>query len=137
MEHETFFRCTSLASVTIGDGLTSIPTEAFLECSSLTSVIIGDGVTSIDHYAFEFCSSLTSLTIGKSVKSIGYYVFYGCNSLKQCYIYATNPPSINAGYYPSFPKYGNQTILYVPLRYGAKYNTSSWGSYFKNIKEME
>ena len=137
MEYETFFRCTSLTSVTIGDGLTSIPTDAFLKCSSLTTVTIGDGVTSIGHYAFEFCSSLTSLTIGKSVKSIGYYVFYGCNSLKECYCYATQPPSINASDYPSFPKYGNQTILYVPLRYGSKYNTSRWGSYFKNIKEME
>ena len=137
MEYETFFRCTSLTSVTIGDGLTSIPTDAFLKCSSLTTVKIGDGVTSIGHYAFEFCSSLTSLTIGKSVKSIGYYVFYGCNSLKECYCYATQPPSINASDYPSFPKYGNQTVLYVPLRYGSKYNTSRWGSYFKNIKEME
>ena len=137
MEHETFYRCTSSTSVKIGDGLTSIPTEAFLECSSLTSVTIGDGVTSIGHYAFEFCTSLASLTIGKNVKSIGYYVFYGCNSLKECYCYATQPPSINANSYPSFPKYGNQTILYVPLRYGAKYNTSNWGSYFKNIKEME
>ena len=137
MEHETFFRCTSLTSVTIGDGLTSIPSEAFLECSSLTSVKIGDGVTSIGHYAFELCSSLTSLSLGKKVSSIGYLAFYKCDSLKECYCYATRPPSINAGDYPSFPKYGNQTILYVPLRYGAKYNTSRWGTYFKNIKEME
>ena len=136
MEHETFFRCTSLTSVTIGDGLTSIPSEAFLECSSLTSVKIGDGVTSIGHYAFELCSSLTSLSLGKKVASIGYSAFYGCNSLKECYCYATRPPSIKHDY-PSFPKYGNQTILYVPLRYGSKYNTSSWGTYFKNIKEME
>ena len=137
MESETFYNCTSLSSVTIGDGLTSIATETFLSCSALTSVTIGNGVTSIGHYAFEFCSSLASLTLGKSVKSIGYYVFWGCNSLKQCYCYATQPPSINANSYPTFPKYGNQTILYVPLRYGAKYNTSNWGSYFKNIKEME
>ena len=63
--------------------------------------------------------------------------YTACNSLRQCYCYATQPPSINAADYPSFPKYGNQTILYVPLRYGAKYNTSRWGTYFKNIKEIE
>ena len=134
---EAFSGCKSLTSVTIGDGVKSIGIETFYSCISLTNVVIGDSVTSIGHYAFEFCSSLDSLTIGKNVTSIGYYAFYGCTSLTQCYCYATNPPTINAYDYPSFPKYKEQTILYVPLRYGAKYNMSNWGKYFLSITEMD
>jgi hypothetical protein len=34
-----------------------------MSCSSLTSVTIGNGVTSIDHSAFSTCSSLTAFTV--------------------------------------------------------------------------
>ena len=73
--------CTSLTSVTIGDGVTSIGYEAFYRCSSLTSITIPDSVTSIGSYAFQNCNSLTSVTIGEGVTSIGTYAFDGCGSL--------------------------------------------------------
>ena len=49
--------------------------------SSIQSVIITDGVTSIGDYAFEFCSSLISITIPNSVTSIGEWAFNWCSSL--------------------------------------------------------
>ena len=75
-----FSYCTSLASITIPDGVTSIGAYAFF-CTSLTSVVIPDGVTSIDESAFFDCTSLASITIPDSVTSIGYRAFYGCTSL--------------------------------------------------------
>ena len=76
-----FYRCSSLTSVDIPDGVTSIGNGAFEICHSLTSVDIPDGVTSIGNGAFEICHSLTSITIPDSVTSIGNSAFDSCDSL--------------------------------------------------------
>ena len=49
--------------------------------SSIISVIIEDGVTSIGMEAFYGCTGVTSVTIPNSVTSIGWRVFSGCVSL--------------------------------------------------------
>ena len=81
-----FYGCTSLTSAIIGDSVTSIGEDAFYKCTSLRSVTIGDSVTSIGDDAFYGCSSLKSVTIGDSVTSIGNYAFSGCSSLDAVYI---------------------------------------------------
>lgn len=53
--------------------------------SSIKSVVIEEGVTSIGNYAFNACSGLTSVTIPNSVTSIGRSAFYGCTNLKTVY----------------------------------------------------
>ncbi len=106
IEENAFRDCTTLTSVTIPSGVTSIGNSAFSgcdnlttvmfggnsqlqsigdaafsSCSTLTSITIPEGVTSIGRAAFEDCSSLTSITIPEGVTSIGDSVFYGCDSL--------------------------------------------------------
>ena len=76
-----FYRCSSLTSVDIPDGVTSIDDYAFNYCLSLTSVNIPDGVTSIGDRAFSMCYGLTSVTIPGSVTSIGSYAFSFCSKL--------------------------------------------------------
>ncbi|MDE6773738.1 MAG: leucine-rich repeat domain-containing protein, partial [Treponemataceae bacterium] len=56
-----FYGCTSLTSITIPKGVTSIGVRAFEGCTSLTSVTIGDDVTEIGEYAFYDCTSLTTI----------------------------------------------------------------------------
>ncbi len=69
----TYYIPSSLKKVTITGG--NILYGAFYNCSSLTSVVIGNGVTSIGGYAFSNCSSLTSIVIPDSVTSIGNSAF--------------------------------------------------------------
>ena len=72
---------TSITSVEIGSGVTSICKVAFYSCGNLTSVTIPNSVTSIGNDAFCFCGKLTSITIPNSVTSIGEYAFSGCSGL--------------------------------------------------------
>ena len=133
-----FHGCETLKKVTIGDNVTSIGKHAFRSCDALTSVSIGSGVITIGEFAFYFCDHLTSLKIGNSVTSIGRDAFSFCELLTNVSCYAITPPAINTSdFNSSFEKYGDDTILFVPKKYGSKYKSSSWGKYFTNIVEME
>ena len=78
-----FSGCSSLRSITIGNGVTgSIGYGAFSGCSSLESITIGNGVTSINGGAFDGCSSLRSITIGNGVTSIVSWTFDDCSNLE-------------------------------------------------------
>ena len=69
---------TTIKSVIIPNGVTSIGDHAFYKCTGLTSVTIGNSVTSIGKGAFCNCRGLTSVTIPSSVTKIGGSAFYGC-----------------------------------------------------------
>lgn len=65
----------------------SIPSKAFYNMTSLRSVVIPDGVTTINRLAFAGCANLTGLTIPNSVYTIyhtseGASPFSGCTGLK-------------------------------------------------------
>ncbi|MBR6829683.1 MAG: leucine-rich repeat protein, partial [Paludibacteraceae bacterium] len=66
----------SITSVVITDGVTSVSQYSFSQCENLTSVTIGNDVETIGQFTFNDCgSSFTSLTIGNSVQSIGMAAF--------------------------------------------------------------
>ena len=99
--------------------VTSIGYQAFYNCSSLTSITIGNGVTSMGYSAFEGCTSLTSITFGNSSKltSIGYWAFKGCSGLTSI----TIPDSVtsigssafnNTAYYNDESNWEND-VLYI------------------------
>ena len=91
-----FYGCSSLTSITIGNGVTSIGNAAFYDCGSLTSITIGNSVTSIGGGAFVDCTGLTSITIPNSVTSIGDYAFSGCTGLTTVNWNATECTSVSS-----------------------------------------
>ena len=80
-KNSPFYYNSSVKSVIIENGVTSIGNQAFYGCASLTSITIPNSVTSIGSYAFTGCVSLKSVTIPNSVTSIGDNAFYKCASL--------------------------------------------------------
>ena len=89
-----FYKCSSLASITIPNSVTSIGGATFYDCKSLTFTI-PDGVTSIGGSAFYGCSSITSISIPESVTSIGVSAFEG------------------TGYYNDKSNWENGNVLYI------------------------
>lgn len=71
--------------VIIPDGFTSIACS-FTGCTSITSITIPEGVTTIDRYAFINCTSLKSVTLPSSLTDIGYMAFYGCTNIESVFI---------------------------------------------------
>lgn len=78
---ETFKGNTSIRSLVISEGITTIPLQGFQSCSNLTSITIPASVTRIDRFAFQNCARLASINIPEGVTSIGESTFQGCSSL--------------------------------------------------------
>ena len=77
--NSAFNGCPNLATVELGDGVTSIGKNAFLRCTALTSITIGDRVISIGDSAFNGCTALEAANIGSG--SIGASAFQNCSRL--------------------------------------------------------
>ena len=77
----------NIKNVSIADSVTDIGDEAFYNCTDLTNVVIGDGVTTIGYRAFYNCDGLTDVVIGKGVTVIDDYAFNACSNLKTVTIY--------------------------------------------------
>jgi len=78
----------------IPNSVTSIDGVVFMDCTSLTSIDIPDGVTSIGSCAF-LRSGLTSINIGSGVTTIGSSAFVNCENLLAVTSRATSVPSTN------------------------------------------
>lgn len=76
-----FTNCTNLATLQLGNNVTSIGGSAFSQTALSGILSIPDGVTSIGAQAFQDLTDLTTLSIGTGLASIGNYAFDGCTGL--------------------------------------------------------
>ena len=76
-----FDGATSLASLTIPENVSNIPSTMCYGCSSLKSVTLPEGIKAIENFAFANCNSLSNINIPQSVQSIGIASFDNCNTL--------------------------------------------------------
>lgn len=58
IQHDAFNGCTSLVSVTIEEGATSIATNAFAGCTALENISIPNGLKGVFRSSFDGCESL-------------------------------------------------------------------------------
>ena len=94
-----FHGCGRLTSITIPEGVTSIGNSAFDGCKGLTSIVIPEGVTSIGVAAFYECGGLASVFLPSTLTSIGTYAFYRCGGLGDVFYYGntSQKASISVG----------------------------------------
>ena len=83
--------CSSIKSIVIGNGVTSIGKNAFNNCEFLESITIPANVKSISEYAFYSCQKLTTVIFDgtPTLATIGKYAFRNCLSLKSITIPAS------------------------------------------------
>ena len=74
-----------ISTVTIGDGVETIPDYLFYQCTDITSIKFPSSVVTIGEGAFTRCHGLTELTIGPNVTSIGQKAFEACVDIKTLY----------------------------------------------------
>lgn len=78
-----FNNCPNLTSVTLAPGVTYIGKMAFCCCEGLTQLKLPATITRIEKEAFYGCSNLTTINCPKSVTSIAARAFASCDSLKE------------------------------------------------------
>jgi len=106
----------SITSVVVESGVTSIGDYAFQGCTNLTEVTIS--VTSVGQSAFSDCTGLTDVTIGNIVTTIGDYAFQGCTNISTIISHRAAPPTVYANTLTSIP---SSCCLYVPSGSVASY----------------
>lgn len=95
----------------------------FIDCP-LASLTIGDGVKSIPAYLAYNQTGITSLTIPGSVTSIGDYAFSGCSGVKYFYCNALTPPTLGSNCFPS-----RANIIVPAIAYAQYKSNSQWNAY--------
>lgn len=77
-----FAYCSSLDSISFGEGITEIPSYLFACCTGMTSIEIPETVERIDQGAFSECSNLVRVKIPESVTTIDKGAFLGCTAIE-------------------------------------------------------
>ena len=123
IEKMAFSNCTGLASISIPNSVIRIEGDTFYRCSSLESVTIPDSVVFIGNSAFSKCTGIKSVDIPESVTEIGLWAFADCVELNEVRIRARN---VNIGE-GAFLRCGKLTIyksggLKLSEIFGTKWN---------------
>ena len=104
------FRGTSsLTSVIIPDGITTIGGSAFYE-SGLVSISLPSSVTTVGTYCFNNCDSLTDVTWSANATTVPERCFYDCDALTSVVI----PEGVTSIGYRAFYGSGNLQNITVP-----------------------
>ena len=121
-----------LTSVTIGNNVTSIGTQAFIGCQSLSSLTIGSSVTTIGTNAFDHCDELTEVTLPASVTTINDAAFKNCGKLQRVNIQHDGAVSLGSNV---FQNCGKLQYIVFPNPAAALANTTgNWSGLASKLR---
>lgn len=100
---DCFYYCTSLASITIPEGVTILDGAVFAYCMALTEITLPSTLEAIGDHCFYACTALESVTVPEGVTTIGEQCFYNCAALKEISLPSTitEVGDMALGYYDS------------------------------------
>ena len=127
ISYGAFYRCTGIKKVNYNAVSCKNPSSSssrWFKDSPLTSLTIGDGVKSIPAYLAYNQMGITSLTIPGSVTSIGDSAFSGCSGVKYFYCNALTPPTLGSNCFPS-----RANIIVPWIAYTQYKSNSQWNAY--------
>jgi hypothetical protein len=103
--------------------------------NDIKTLVIGEGVTTIGTDAFWNCTDLKEATISSSVERVKGGAFYNCRQLTALYIEASTPPCIDStGVFYGVP---NTIPVYVPDGTSRYYrNTPGWDHFRNYVDEL-
>ena len=117
-----------------------IGTNAFYNVTSLNSIKIFDGISSIGAHAFSYCSSLKKVEFPASLTDIEGELFYNCNKLESIFVDFDNPKflSVNGVLYTK----DHKKIVAYPNANGKDYKIIEGTEYiesfaFKSCVDLE
>ena len=129
-----FYQCRSITSLTIPSSVKTIGSSAFEDCTGLKSIYLNEGLESIGGSSFEGCSDITSITLPSSLTSIAINAFNGCANLNVIVSKIQNPFVINENVFNTY----TTALLYVPNGTISAYMaTVSWNMFTNIIDETE
>ena len=126
-----------MLSVSIGNGIKTLPTYAFSNCSSLENVKIGSSLHEIQANTFKECTALIVFKIPKTITNIADYAFSGCTGLKNV-IVENRESELSLGSNGTSPLFSSCPLDSVYIGGNISYETSSNKGYspFYNKTEL-
>ena len=78
-----FQNCESLEEVSFPESIDTFGIHCFAGCNKLERIVLPDKLTEISESLFEGCGSLKSVTIGRNIIKVGSKAFMNCTALKE------------------------------------------------------
>ncbi len=130
--------CDSLRTVTFGNELTSIGSNAFQHDVLITEIDLSNTkVETLGRQAFSECSSMESFVLPRTIVTIEQSNFTGDTSITSFTCLAETPPTVGGSTSTPFSAFSENCTLYIPIGCTEAYLSDTKWTHFKEIVEIE
>lgn len=85
LELHAFYRCESLAGITVPSSVTFMGATVFADCTSLQRAVVQAAITELPRWTFYGCTSLDSVTLAPTITGVGVSAFEHCEVTRPDY----------------------------------------------------